>query len=157
MLPKLAVILMVKDEELRLPVTLKSLVPNDIPTIDYLIVYDTGSTDQTVEIVKEWAEFYKIPLRLKEGIFVNFAISRNISLDFADEVTDPNTYFLLMDSNDELRNPEILREFINDLGESKQTLFMITQHLKAGKEKTVFRNTRLMKAGSKWRYHGPVH
>lgn len=151
----LGVVLMVKNEEIRLPITLKSLAPNDVPIIDALIVYDTGSTDKTIEIVKEWSEFYKVPLHLKEGEFVNFSVSRNIALDFADQI-DQLDYFLLMDSNDELRRPDILRKLLNE-SKLKHTLYMITQHLKAGDRKIVFRNFRLVKARSGWRYNGPVH
>ena len=94
---KLAAILMVKNESPRIRVTLDSVAS----VVDGLIVFDTGSEDSTIDIVKEFSRESKIPLHLKIGKFQNFAVSRNELLAFADAVPDYD-YYLLMDSNDEL-------------------------------------------------------
>src|SRR5579872_1899219 len=56
------------------------------------VIFDTGSTDNTVEVIKEYCKKHKITLHLKEGKFVNFSVSRNELLDFAETVVKPNSY-----------------------------------------------------------------
>ena len=70
----IALLMMLKNEEKRLHVSLESVVG----VVDSLIIYDTGSTDRTISILKEFSEKNSIPLRLKEGEFVNFSESRNV-------------------------------------------------------------------------------
>ena len=94
----IAVLMMVKDEEMFIHLSLESIVG----FADSLIVYDTGSTDSTLEICRKFSDQNNIPLRLKEGEFVNFCVSRNVSLEFADSFPDVD-YILLMDCGDELR------------------------------------------------------
>jgi glycosyltransferase involved in cell wall biosynthesis len=76
--------MMVRNETLRLHVTLNSIKD----TVKSLILYDTGSTDNTIEIARTFCETNGIVFRLIEGIFVDFCTSRNIVLDFADTFTD---------------------------------------------------------------------
>ena len=59
----IAALIMCKNEKKRLHVTLESLVGY----IDSLIIFDTGSTDNTMDICREFCQKNKIPLRLKEG------------------------------------------------------------------------------------------
>ena len=93
-----ALLMMVKNETKRLLVSLEST----IGYVNSIVIYDTGSTDDTIEILQKFSAKYKIPLRLKQGEFENFATSRNIALDFADTFDDID-YLLLMDTNDEIR------------------------------------------------------
>ena len=103
----IAVLIMVKNESKRIRVTLDSI--KDI--VDSLVVYDTGSEDDTIDIIKGFCEESGIPLRLKEGEFVDYSASRNVSLEFADSFEDID-YILLMDTNDEVRNGQSLRKFV---------------------------------------------
>jgi glycosyltransferase involved in cell wall biosynthesis len=148
----IAVLMMVKNEKKRLHVSLESV--KDFA--DSLIIYDTGSTDNTVQICKDFCEKYDIPLRLKEGEFLNFAESRNISLDFADSFEDVD-FLLLMDTNDELKNGHLLRQFANDHKDVKNaTAFLISQEWYSGKLDKYY-NVRFIKAREGWRYVGVVH
>ena len=101
----IAVLIMAKNEKKRLHVTLESIKN----IADSLIFFDTGSEDNTIDIAREFCEKNKIPFRLKQGIFVNYSVSRNESLDFADSFEDVD-YIILMDVNDELRGVEYLRK-----------------------------------------------
>ena len=94
---KIGVLMMVKNEKLRISVTLESIKN----FADCLIIYDTGSSDNTIEICENFSKQNNIPLYLKQGEFVNFEVSRNISHDFADTVEFID-YLLLLDTNDEL-------------------------------------------------------
>lgn len=63
--------------------------------IDYWVIVDTGSTDGTQEIIKEFMK--DKPGELREAAWVDFAYNRNIALDFAKSKAD---YVLFMDADD---------------------------------------------------------
>ena len=145
----ISVLLMVKNEKKRLHVTLESIKN----FADSLVIFDTGSTDNTIEICKEFSEKTKIPLRLKEGTFVNFEISRNESIDFAETFNDID-YILLLDTNDELKNGDMLRKILEQ--NKGPTAFMLCQEWFSGNIDKYY-NVRAIKAREKWRYVGAVH
>jgi len=97
----LAVLMMVKNEEDSIAVSIASLPPAGIHT---LIVYDTGSTDGTLQCIRDLCTAHHLQLYLKQASepFYDFATSRNESLDFADTVEGVQ-YVIMMDAGDELR------------------------------------------------------
>lgn len=147
----IAVLMMVKNEHKRLNVSLESV--KDFA--DSLVIFDTGSTDDTVQICENFSKKYNIPLRLKEGDFVNFSTSRNVSLDFADSFEDVD-YLLLMDTNDELKGGKELRKFAEDHIDNNSSGFLLAQEWWSGSLDTYY-NTRFIKAHKEWRYIGSVH
>lgn len=147
----IALLMMVKNEHKRLHVSLESVVGY----VNSIVIYDTGSTDNTIEIVTNFCEKNNIPLRLKQGEFTNFAESRNVSLDFADTFEDID-YLLLLDTNDELRNGPELRKECDKYLKEKNTGFLISQEWWSGKYDKYY-NVRLIKAHQGWRYRGRVH
>jgi glycosyltransferase involved in cell wall biosynthesis len=148
---KLAAILMVKNESPRIRVTLDSIVP----FVDGLVVFDTGSEDDTVNIVKEFSRESKIPLHLKIGTFRNFAVSRNELLAFADAIPDYD-YYLMMDSNDELvlsTTKDVLKDKI-----SEYDCLYVHQKWHVGTDRdTDYHNIRIIKSRRGFEYVGPVH
>jgi len=64
-------------------------------------IQDTGSTDDTVEIIKEWGELHKIPGSIGHGKFEDFAQARNDALALARQRDDWD-YLLLFDADMEL-------------------------------------------------------
>lgn len=148
----IAILMMVKNEKKRLHVSLESV--KDFA--DSLIIYDTGSTDNTIEICRDFCKKYDIPLRLKEGEFVNFQESRNVSLDFADSFEDVD-FLLLMDTNDELVNGSLLRNIAKEFKDQQnKTAFLISQEWFSGKLDKYY-NVRFIKPREGWRYVGVVH
>lgn len=147
----ISVLLMVKNEHKRLHVTLESIKN----FADSLVLYDTGSTDDTIRIARNFCEQNNIPLRLKEGEFIDFSISRNVSLDFADTFYDID-FIVLMDTNDELRESKQLRKFCEEYKDKPNTGFMICQEWWSGKYDTYY-NLRMIKPRQGWRYRGRVH
>ena len=144
--------MMLKNETKRLHVSLNSI--KDFA--DSLVVYDTGSTDDTIEICEKFCKENNIIFRLKQGEFENFSTSRNISLDFADSFEDID-YILLMDCNDELIGGEMLRKEAKiQLKNDDITSFLITQEWFSGTVDSYF-NVRFIKAHKGWRYKGVVH
>jgi glycosyltransferase involved in cell wall biosynthesis len=147
----IAVLLMVKNEKKRLHVSLESVKS----FADSIVIFDTGSTDNTIQICKDFSEKYNIPLRLKEGTFVDFSTSRNESLDFADSFEDID-YLLLLDTNDELRGADNLRRFAEEYKDNKSSGFLMVQEWWSGQHDKYY-NVRFIKAHKGWRYVGAVH
>ena len=148
--PIIACLMMVKDEEIRIHVSLDSV----IGYVKCYIIYDTGSTDKTIEIIKNHCEKHKINLYMIQGEFVNFSVSRNVSLDYAD--TKDVHFLLLLDSNDELRGGEKLLDFSKKEMNNTNNAYLIHQHWWSGQYDKYY-NTRFIKARNNWRYHGSVH
>jgi len=146
----IACLMMLKNEEKRLRVTLASLRS----CIDSLIIYDTGSTDSTLDILREFNQQTNIPLHLKQGEFVNFCTSRNISLDFADTIEGVD-FLLLLDCNDEIKNHKHLRTFLKKQPVSK-TAWLVKQSWYHGTTIEYY-NIRLIRPKQQWRYQGVVH
>ena len=65
--PIIGCLMMVKNEEKRIHVSLESVTG----TVNCFIVFDTGSTDKTVEIITEHCEKHKINLYMIQGDFEN--------------------------------------------------------------------------------------
>ena len=148
--PIIACLMMVKNEEARIHVSLDSVVGY----VKCYIIYDTGSTDKTIDIIKDHCDKHKINLYLIQGEFVNFSVSRNVSLDYAD--TKNVHYFLLLDTNDELQEGDKLLEFASNEMKTENNAYLMHQHWWSGKYDKYF-NTRFVKARKNWRYHGSVH
>ena len=148
--PTIGLVMMVKDEERRIEVSLKSV----IGYVDALIIYDTGSTDRTVQIIEQFCERHRINLYLKRGEFVNFSVSRNVSLDLADTVGVH--YLLLLDCNDELQNGKVLLDNARYYFDKNHTGFLVCQQWWFGQLDKYY-NIRFVKANTGWRYRGSVH
>jgi tetratricopeptide (TPR) repeat protein len=146
---KIAMAMMVKNESFRIEVSLKSC----LGFISKFIIYDTGSTDTTVDIIKNFCKKYKISLYLKYGTFIDFSTSRNILLQFADTINNID-YILLLDCNDELQNGANLIKFCKQ--EHKESAFFIKQSWKTDIIIDYF-NIRLIKPRHGWKYNGVVH
>ncbi len=148
--PTIGAVLMVKNEKKRIHVTLESV----IGFVDALIIFDTGSTDNTVEIIRNFSEKHKINLYLIQGAFVNFCASRNVSLNYADKI---NVHYLLfLDCNDELRGGESLRAFAKFSMDKPNDGFLACQQWFSGQHDKYF-NIRFVKNRAGWRYKGSVH
>ena len=75
-------LIMVKNEA---PVILKTL-ESVASRVEKIFVYDTGSTDNTIDICKNYAPHIEV----KEGPWVNFSVSRNEALEWAEGEVPPN-------------------------------------------------------------------
>lgn len=148
----IALVLMVKNEQKRIHVTLESV----LGYVDSLIIYDTGSTDSTISILQEFSKKHNLPLRLKVGEFVNYAVSRNILLDYADTFSDVD-FILLMDCNDELRGGKELRQFCQQHILSTENAWHVQQEWFSGDHTNNYFNVRLLKPRQYWRFKGVVH
>lgn len=174
----LCLAMMVKNEEKTL---LKSL--NSCKSIlSSVRIFDTGSTDGTLDILNTFeTENVGIKVYVKQGEFENFAVSRNILLDFVD--TDPDVDFvILLDSNDEVKGCEKLLEFLEKesekvKGEEKSCIdknltkeelkvkmdshyfsaYLLRQRWFSGNGMDTYFNYRLIRPRCGWLYKAPVH
>ena len=101
------ILIMIKNEEKSIGVTLKSTHKY----FKHIIVYDTGSTDNTIQIVKDSCKNNNQILHLKKGIFKGYPESRNVSLEFAESVNVSK--LILMDAGDEFQTHYKPAEFLN--------------------------------------------
>ena len=145
--------IMAKNERKRIETTLTS-VKNIAKSI---VLYDTGSEDNTIDIEKIFCEKYGIIFRLKKGTFTNFYISRNELLDFCDTFLDVD-YLLLLDVNDELRGDKELLDYAVSYKNQNTTGFLLCQEwLSDINKQDTYYNVRFIKPRTGWRYKGAVH
>ena len=113
------------------------------PLIDYWVIVDTGSTDGTQEIIKEYMK--DIPGELHERPWKNFGYNRNEALQLAE---GKGVYYLFMDADDWLEYPE---------GYSWPELTHDMYGLWRRGEDFSFINTHLIRSGLPWKWIGVVH
>lgn len=79
---------------------MKRLLDSVYKIIDYWVIVDTGSTDNTQELIKEYFAEKNIPGELHEKEFVNFGINRTHALKLAKNKAD---YLFFMDADHVLK------------------------------------------------------
>lgn len=92
---KLCLNMIVKDESHIIQKTLQNIVKY-IP-IDYYIICDTGSTDNTCEIIKNFFISINIPGEIHHHKWVHFAHNRNLALELTKNIAD---YVFIFDADD---------------------------------------------------------
>ena len=133
---------MCKNEEACILKTLESVYKY----IDYWVVCDTGSTDKTCEIVKEFFAEKNIPGQLYVDEWVGFDVNKSLLFERCHNKTD---YLLHLDADDWLMgefDPQSLKG-------SEADIFMLT--MKRGNsdfKASVIYNNRL-----RWKYIGVAH
>ena len=146
----LGLCMMVKDESKNIIKTLKSC----LGVIDVMIILDTGSQDNTVELIKNFSKLHEIPCFILENDFEDFSTSRNKLFDFASKINVK--YLLLLDSNDELINGLNLRQFVKS-----NKMFHESYYIKLEWERLKNTNTyykkRLIKNTGDFKFFGKVH
>lgn len=99
--------LIVKNEAPRIERALRSA----LGVVGHLAILDTGSTDNTMDLIARWAEANDMGLTIDSSPFKDFSSSRNEALALAKSAMaayagdDPH-WILLMDADMELRDPE---------------------------------------------------
>lgn len=131
--------MIVKDEEGYIEKCLQSVAP----LIDYWVIVDTGSTDNTKFLIKEILS--DIPGELHEREWKNFGHNRNEALDLARDKCD---YILFMDGDDwleyegEFHFPELVQD---------------SYYFIAGSDNFSFLRTHLVKSKLPWKWIGVLH
>lgn len=131
--------MIIKDETKVICRCLKSV----LPLIDYWVIEDTGSTDGTQKMVKEFLK--DIPGELIEEPWVNFEYNRNHALDQARGKAD---YILFIDADEELVFEEGFK-----LPTLEKDYYFITSRYGG----CSYVRNQLIKSDLNWRWSGVVH
>ena len=122
------------------------------PIIDGIVVIDTGSTDDSINIVKKWGQDNGIETHVFERPFDNFENSRNFSFEKAREMflnRDNNTYYNFWLDFDETL--EILPNFNKQ--RIDKDLYMFTTYINNMK----YTRNEMCRLDKPFRFYGPVH
>jgi glycosyltransferase involved in cell wall biosynthesis len=114
------------------------------PLIDYWVIVDTGSSDNTKMVIQKTMK--GIPGELHERPWVNFAHNRNEALDLAEDKGD---YVLLIDADEVLQYPE---EFAFPALE-KDLYFILVRQIGAADIK----RDGLINNHLGWKWRGVIH
>lgn len=121
------------------------------PIVDMIVMVDTGSTDNSIEVVKKWGEENGVETHVFEKLFDNFENTRNHSIQMATE--------LCKDRKDEwwgfwLDCDETL-EIAPNFNKQKldKDLYMFNTYINTMK----YTRNECFRIGKKFRFYGPVH
>jgi glycosyltransferase involved in cell wall biosynthesis len=120
--------------------------------VDAICVIDTGSTDNSIEVVKQWGEKNGIETHVFERPFDNFENSRNFSMEKAREI------FLNRDSNDWYGfwldfDEQIVIDPNFDKSKINKDLYMFNTFIKNMK----YTRNELYRLSKPFRWYGPIH
>ena len=97
--------MIVKNEAAIIRDTLENIISH-VP-LDYYVISDTGSDDNTADIIKQFFDEKGIPGEIHHDKWVNFAHNRNCALQHAQGKTD---YVLIFDADDRFEGNFVLPE-----------------------------------------------
>lgn len=118
--------------------------------IDYWTILDTGSTDNTIDIINE--ELKDVPGKLYHGQFIDFAQARNQALDLASNTCK---YIINLDDSYKIINGNILRKKLTN---SKCSCFLIKiGNLVDGFLRESYFSKRIIRSTDNLRYKFRVH
>lgn len=148
----LTVVLMVKNEESVIVNTVKPLVDAGINSF---YIFDTGSTDKTIENVEQFFNSAKITnYFIGQEDFIDFSASRNRALRLAEEKF-PETIFMIMpDAEWYINNCKSLIEFCKTQITSSTRSYFVRLLCQDGIDLYI---PRLIRAHKKVQFKGPVH
>jgi len=151
-LPIVAFTCMVKNEKDNILRSLNTC----LEIADLVILLDTGSTDETIEITRKFCKDNKLPFFCIQSNWIDdFSYSRNILLSYADDKAD---VLLLYDANDELKEPFKLKVIINSTFTNKEIKgYYVEQEWREGENLDTYRNIKLIKTKQGWKYSFPIH
>jgi glycosyltransferase involved in cell wall biosynthesis len=121
-----------------------------LPLIDTYCIVDTGSTDNTIEIIKKFYELHNIQGQIHEKEWKNFGHNRSEALKLCDGKMD---YILVIDADD----------LISWTGDGKQDLLKVLQASPNVVNFTIrqgdlsYTRMQMFKANDDWKYNGVLH
>lgn len=139
--PTLCLNMIVKNESL----IIKRLFDSVLPIIDSFCICDTGSTDNTIEIIQDYFKEKGIPGKIVIEPFKNFCHNRNFALQSCIGLSD---YILLLDADMILEVKNFNKSLLG-----KAESFNILQ----GNDSFFYQNLRIIKNNGLYKYNGVTH
>lgn len=119
--------------------------------IDYYCICDTGSTDNTVELIEEYGRKHNLPGKVVHEPFRNFEYNRSYALRQCDDLDAD--FVLLLDADMIFwRNPKIPGDKFKQLLKGHGAFFIFQ-----GSDAMYYKNTRIVKNRAGFSYKGVTH
>jgi tetratricopeptide (TPR) repeat protein len=113
--------------------------------IDCYCICDTGSTDNTIEVIENYFKNKNIPGKVITEPFKNFCYNRNFALQACNGMSD---YVLLLDADMILEIKQFNKKLLN-----VASSFSILQ----GNDSFYYQNLRILKNNGEYKYNGVTH
>jgi glycosyltransferase involved in cell wall biosynthesis len=145
----ICLVMIVKNEEHVIQRSLEAA----LPAVDSWVIVDTGSTDSTMEKIREIAQRLGVPGQLHERPWVNFGHNRSEALTLARESHGPGWWSLMLDADDILAAPsrETRPSFLTQNPLAQCFTISIRRGTLAYRRPILFNNSM------PWRFAGAVH
>lgn len=150
---RLILLTMIKNENK----IIKRMIESALPAVDAVCVCDTGSTDNTIEVLTEYFNDFKVPAKIFNGpehLWKNFGYNRSQSflsaVKFCDELgwDAEHTYAVALDADMQL----VVKPAFN-----KAKLTAIGYKMIQKSHALEYYNTRFLKIGHPWKCVGVTH
>lgn len=142
-------VLMVKNEETVIGKTLQPFVDAGVKNF---FIFDTGSTDKTIDATQSFCAKNNCKLILKQEPFINFAVSRNRALELAKKAFPQAIFMVMPDAEWYIHNAEGLLDFCKQ--HRNEAFDYHSIHIKTDLDYT---NQRLFRASGSAKFCGAVH
>lgn len=148
---KIALCMIVKDEESVITRCFNSVKG----FVDYYVICDTGSTDNTIKVIKDYWKEHDLKGEIHEKPWVNFAHNRNEALNYGSSA--PVDYLMTLDADEVIVPFEegVMKESSNVLNLPNldgDTIYVTTVY-----GNIQYRRVQFIKRGLSWRWEQPVH
>jgi len=140
-IPSLCLNMIVKNESN----IITRLLDSVLPIIDCYCICDTGSTDNTIDVIKKYFFEKKIPGTIISEPFKNFSYNRNIALKACLGMSD---FILLLDADMILKNMKF---------DKYSLLNYDSFFLYQGNESFFYKNIRIVRNNGLFTYNGVTH
>jgi glycosyltransferase involved in cell wall biosynthesis len=144
---KIGLCMIVKDESH----IIKEVLEATLPLIDTYCILDTGSTDDTIQIIKDFYSKAEITGEVVESDWKGFGPSRSEALKLCDGKMD---YIIMIDADDLMVFPMGCKEFLKKIFAEHSPNAAIV-NIKRGNMD--YSRTQIFKANDNWRYVGVLH
>lgn len=118
----LVIVIMVKNEEDNIVPTLEPFLSSSIKNF---LIYDTGSTDNTIPNAKKFFDDNKLRGVIVNDPFIDFASSRDKALDTCDEQFKDCKFMLMIDAEWYVHNPEGLLAFCEQYANDTDNVYYV--------------------------------